>query len=223
MLNPSLQRQVRKALEAMKAPVTLAVFTMSNGEPHACEICDDTRQLAEELAFLSDGKITASIFDRDRDAEAAAAYGVQEVPTVVVLDAQGKDHGIRFVGIPTGYEFATLVEDVRMVSQGNPGLNAETLARLEALVEPLHIQVFVTPTCPYCPQAVHLAHRLAFASERVTATMVDAAEFPDLADRYDVHAVPLTVINDVVRLEGAVPEADLAAELRDLVVREKTA
>lgn len=223
MLNPTLQRQVRKALEPLTSPVTLAVFTRSDGDPHACEMCDDTRQLAEEIAFLSDGKVRTQTYDLARDDGPARAYGIDAVPALVVLDAAGADHGIRFFGVPTGYEFGTLIADIQMMSSGDAGLRSDTVARLAALTVPLHIQVFVTPTCPYCPQAVSLAHRLAFASDRVTASMIDAAEFPDLADRYDVHAVPLTVINDVVRIEGAVPESQLAAELRDLPAERATA
>jgi glutaredoxin-like protein len=223
MLKPSLQRQVRKALEPMTTPVTLAVFTTADGDPHACEICEDTRQLAEEIAFLSNGKVTARTYDLVSDAALARSYRVEVAPAVVVLDAAGKDHGIRFFGIPTGYEFGTLVADINMVSNGDVGLRAETLDLLARLDAPLDIQVFVTPTCPYCPPAVHLAHRLAFASSRVTASMVDASEFPDLADRYHVHAVPLTVINDTVRLEGSVPEAEVEAKLRHLVAEAKTA
>ncbi len=223
MLNPTLQRQVRQALEPMIEPVTLAVFVTTGGDPHACEICEDTRQLVEELAFLSDGKITAKTYDVASDTDVARRYGVDAAPAVVVLDAAGKDHGIRFFGIPTGYEFATLVADITMVSSGDPGLRDATIGTLAALDRPVHVQVFVTPTCPYCPQAVLLAHRLAFASDRVTASMIDASEFPALADQYGVRAVPLTVINDAIRLEGAVPESDLQAELQAMVVESNTA
>lgn len=211
---------MRKALESMTSPVTLAVFTTTEGEPQRCEICDDTRQLVEEVAYLSDGQITARTYDLTRDAGIARGYGVDVAPAVVVLGADGKDHGIRFFGIPTGYEFATLLADIDMISRGEPGLRRATVDALAGLTAPLNIHVFVTPTCPYCPQAVHLAHRLAFASDRVTASMIDAAEFPDLADRYDVRAVPLTIVNDDVRIEGAVAEADLAAELRGLRVEQ---
>jgi glutaredoxin-like protein len=222
-LNPSLQRQVRKALESMTSPVTVAVFAVDDGDPHACEICEDTRQLVEELAFLSDGKIVAKTYDLNRDADIAARYGIDAAPAIVLLDASGKDHGVRFFGIPTGYEFATLISDVTMISTGDPGLRRDTLDVLGALETPVNIQVFVTPTCPYCPPAVHLAHRLAFAGDRVTSSMVDASEFPDLADRYDVRAVPLTVINDTVRLEGSMPEADVVEALRTAIAEAKPA
>jgi glutaredoxin-like protein len=218
LLNASLQKQVRDALSGMTAPVVLAVFT-TDADEHACEICGDTRQLAEEFAWLSDGKITARVFDLDKDADRATAYAIDKAPAVAVLRGgeTEKDYGIRFYGIPSGYEFATLVEDIKMVSAGTAELSAamrETLARLTV---PLHIQVFVTPTCPYCPRAVLLAHKLALASDQVRADMVDASEFPELSDRYGVRAVPRTVVNDTVHVEGAIPEEAFVDELAPLV------
>lgn len=218
LLNASLQKQVRDALAGMTAPVVLAVFTTDTDE-HACEICGDTRQLAEELAWLSDGKITARVFDLDKDPERAAAYAIDKAPAVAVLRGGDTetDYGIRFYGIPSGYEFVTLVEDIRMVSAGTAELGAATRDMLARLAAPLHIQVFVTPTCPYCPRAVLMAHKLALASELVRADMVDASEFPELSDRYGVHAVPRTVVNDSVHIEGAVPEPRFVEELAPLV------
>lgn len=86
---------------------------------------------------------------------------------------------------------------------------------MDRLQRPLHLQVFVTPTCPYCPRVALLAHRLAQASPRIRADMVEVLEFPDLAERYRVHGVPRTVINEVVAIEGAVPEAVLVARLQE--------
>lgn len=216
MLNPSLQRQVREALETLTRPVTLAVFTTAGAEPHMCELCEDTRQLAEELAWLSDGKVIARTYDLERDAAVAQRYGVDRVPAVVVLGEDEKDYGMRFFGIPSGYEFASLIADLKMVSSGESGLTPQTLDVLARLTRPVQLQVFVTPTCPYCPRAVYLAHQMAFASELVTAAMVDASEFPDEADRYRVYSVPLTIVNGSGRIEGAVPEAHLAAHLDTL-------
>ena len=218
LLNASLQKQVREALDGMETPVTLVVFT-TDADEHACEICADTRQLVEELAWLSEGKITAEAFDIHRDVDRATMYRVDKAPAIVVLGGDGGhvDYGIRFFGIPSGYEFATLIQDVKMVSSGQVELSAATEGALELITSPVHIKVFVTPTCPYCPPAVLLAHRLAFKSELVTADMIDASEFPELADQYSVQAVPKTVVNDVVQIEGAVPEDVFVKELAPLL------
>jgi len=66
--------------------------------------------------------------------------------------------------------------------------------KLKALTGPLHLQVFVTPTCPYCPRAVLTAFRFAMESDKVRASMVEASEFPHLANKYQVSGVPHTVI-----------------------------
>jgi glutaredoxin-like protein len=212
LLRPTLQDQIRKVFAGMTAPVRFVVFT-TDADRHACEICDDTRQLVEELACLADGRISTEIHDLGKDAATAAAYGIDKAPAVLVLGQDGQDPGIRFYGIPSGYELASLVDAAMVVGSGEHGLARRTVAALARLSEPLRIRVFVTPTCPYCPPAVMLAHRMAAASDRVTAEMIDAAEFPDLADHYHVHAVPRIVVNDSVHIEGAVPEATLVERL----------
>jgi len=92
-------------------------------------------------------------------------------------------------------------------------LQPSTLKALEAVDKPVHIQVFVTPTCPYCPRSVRIAHAMAMANEHIRADMVEATEFPELSDRYGVYGVPKTVINDVEEQEGAVPENIIAQKI----------
>ncbi len=218
-MNPSLQRQLRNVFASLPRPVTLAVFTKGSDAGAPCESCEDTRQLVEELASMSDGKLLAEIYDVNRDAGDAGLYGIDKVPAIVILGGESGrgDVGVRFFGPPSGYEFGTLVEDIRMVSSGDTDLSDGTLETLAQLHTPLHIQVFVTPTCPYCPRAVLLAHKMAMASDLVTADAIDATEFPELADRYQVYGVPRTVINDTVHVEGAVPEAMLMAQLMPIL------
>jgi glutaredoxin-like protein len=126
---------------------------------------------------------------------------------------EGYDYGIRFYGIPSGYEFASLLEAIRLVGSDEVDLQPAMRQFLEGLTAPLHLQVFVTPSCPYCPRAVVLAHRLAYASPHVTADAVEVAEFPELGERYHVMSVPQTMIDDLVSVEGAVPEGMLLAKL----------
>jgi glutaredoxin-like protein len=217
MLNAEIQGQVRDLFEALDAPVKLVVFTQGEGGALECEMCRETRELLEEVAALSD-KLSVEVRDFVAEAETAAAYGIDKIPAVAIVrggenGAPDKDYGIRLYGIPSGYEFGTLIEDITMVSSGDPGLAPKTLAALESLPGPIDIQVFVTPTCPHCPRAVLLGHRLAMASDKIRAAMVEATEFPHLAGKYQVYGVPRTVVNDVIHVEGAVPESMLLDKL----------
>ena len=213
LLNDNIQKQIREAFTALSGPVKLVMFTQGENVPE-CETCADTRQLLKEVAALSD-QITLEVHDFVAEAQLAEQYHIDKLPAVAILAGGDKpvDFGIRLFGVPAGYEFSTLIEDILMVSQQKSALNAKTLGELKKLTQPVNIQVFVTPTCPYCPRAVVLAHQLALASDLITASMVEANEFPHLANKYQVYGVPRTVIEDVIHVEGAVPETMLVEEL----------
>ena len=182
-------------------PVHLVMFT----QEFECPSCRNTRELLEETASLSD-KIDLAIYDLVKNQQKAETYGVQLVPAVIVEGE--KDHGIRFLGTPAGYEFSSLVEDILTIGTGTIPLSQASREKLASLTQPFHIQVFVTPSCPYCPRAVHTAHMLAIAADNITADMVMAPEFPHLANRYDVMAVPKVIVNEKTSFEGAVPEEE---------------
>ncbi len=73
-------------------------------------------------------------------------YKVNKIPAMVVCDKTGKDYGIRFYGIPAGYEFTSLIEAIKNVSTGESGLMEKSKQELRRLNKPVHIQVFVTLT-----------------------------------------------------------------------------
>lgn len=214
-----LKEQDRQALKAEFAalthPVTLVVFT----QKFECQYCTETRMIADEVAALSD-LISVQLYDFETHREMAAQYGIDKIPATIIMrgGAQPKDYGIRLYGIPSGYEFSTLIEDIMMVSRGDSGLGPEMRTWASALTQPLHLQVFVTPTCPYCPPAVLLAHQLAMESDLIRGDMVEAVEFPHLSNKYHVHGVPRTVINETVYMEGAAPEKVLLGKLKQAVL-----
>ncbi len=204
------RKVLRQEFQQLAAPVKLVVFT----QELECQYCRETRQIVEELAELS-GQIAVEVYDFVADKEAVATYKIDKIPAIAVVRGGDKlkDYGIRYYGIPSGYEFSSLVEDILMVSAGESGLSQETKEAVASINVPVHLQVFVTPTCPYCPRAVRLAHQLALESDLITADMVEAIEFPHLANKYDVMGVPRTVINEEVHIEGAVPEPTLLKQL----------
>jgi alkyl hydroperoxide reductase subunit AhpF len=113
----------------------------------------------------------------------------------------------------------SLVEAIRIASHRDSGLTDASRSLVAKVSEPIHIQVFVTPTCPHCPRAVTLAHRMALENPQITATCVDATEFPDLVRQYRVTGVPKTVAvvggNQSAAMEilGAVPEAEFVGQI----------
>jgi glutaredoxin-like protein len=177
-----------------------------------CDFCAETRQLVEEIAELSD-EITAEILDFVEDKDQAEALGVDKIPAVAVIGAE--DYGVRIYGIPSGYEFTSFLYAIRAVSAGSTELSDAMLETLESIEEPVHVQVFVTPTCPYCPQSVMMAHQMAIASSLVRGDMVEATEFPHLSQKSQVMGVPRTVINESVHIEGAAPEEMIIDKLKE--------
>ena len=193
------RQQILARLQGMQNAVKLVHFTQELD----CDFCGETKELLETLASLS-GRISLEVHNLQLAKDKAAQYGIDKVPATVIEGA--RDYGIRLYGLPAGYEFVVLLEDILRVSRGESGLSAESVAKLRSLAAPVHLQVFVTPTCPYCPGATLLAHQLALESEQITADMVEATEFPDLVRRYNVRGVPKTIVNGKAGIEGSLPE-----------------
>lgn len=181
--------------------VTLRVFT----QEFECQYCADLRVLAEELSELGNGKIKLEVFDFEGDRDKADSWRVDKIPALLLHGA--REYNVRYFGLPAGYEFAALLEDIIDVSRGYSRFSASVREKVRQIDKPAHIQVFVTPTCPYCPRAVRTAHQMAIENQLITADMIEVIEFPHLANKYDVMAVPKVVINDKISFEGALPDS----------------
>jgi glutaredoxin-like protein len=208
------RKQLADRFRDLREDVHLLLFTQEQGPlgPPApeCDLCRETRELAEELAAASE-RVHLEIHDflsgdDAGDDPTAADLGIERIPALVPLGHDHTDRGIRFYGIPAGYEFATIVTDLIRLSNDSPDLARATTTALATLDADVTIKVFVTPTCPFCPGAVYLAHQMAMASPRITAEAIEATEFPELVNRYGVMGVPKIVVNETNEVEGAVPE-----------------
>jgi len=165
----------------------------------------------QEVANLSN-KIKVEVYDFVKDAEKAREYRIDKVPAIAIVGK--RDYGIRYYGIPYGYEFNPFVDDIVNVSKRTTNLSEETKRKLRSIDKPVHIQVFVTLTCPYCPVATGLAHKFALESNgMVWSDVIDVAEFPYLGQKYSVMGVPKIVINEQTELVGVVPEAQFVAHV----------
>ncbi len=208
MLDDKIKQEVTKILANMVKPVTVKLFTQGM----ECDFCKDTHELMNDLVTTTE-KLKLEVLSFEENEAEAKKYGVEELPAIVVMDE--KDYGIRFTGIPAGYEFSSLLNAFLMVSTGVVKLTDETKTFLSNLQKPVHMKVFVTPTCPYCPPAVMLAQAMAYYSDKVTAEMVEVSEFPHQAVKYGVQGVPRTVINEKWFQEGSAPEQMLVEKIKE--------
>ncbi len=214
VLDPQITKQIQQAFEGIEEPVQVLLFTSQAN----CDYCSETQQLLEEVIALNE-KVELSVYDVDQNQDLASKFNVTNTPGIVIAAKDGQDvknFGIQYSGIPAGHEFSTLINDILIVSKRDSGLDDKTREYLKNLDKPLHLQVFVTPTCPYCPRAVLLAHQMAMENPTmIRAEGVEATEFPELANRFNVRGVPQTVINSGSgTVVGAVPEQNLLAEIR---------
>jgi glutaredoxin-like protein len=225
ILNKETREATRARFEAvLSGPVTIVLFTqepkrlvlLGSLQGKDCFFCKETRLLLEEVAALSN-KIGLRVFDIKADAEEAARFGIDKVPGIVIMGQD--DPGIRIYGIPSGYEYSTLVEDIVDASRGATQLAEKTKQALKAIDKDLRIQVFITPTCVYCSGVVRLAHQFAMESPHIRAEMIESTEFQDLSDRYGVYGVPKTIVNETVSFEGAVPEEEFLENILKAIKR----
>ncbi len=147
LLDESTRTEVQNILEGMDQPVRLLMFTQGHGGVPECQTCSEDRELAEELASLS-GKIRLEVHDFVADPALAEELRVDKIPALALLNdgPSPRDYGIRIYGIPAGFEFSTLIEDLLMVSTQKHGLSENTMSQISQIREPVHIQVFTTPT-----------------------------------------------------------------------------
>jgi glutaredoxin-like protein len=139
ILNERDRQELQAQLKILTGPVKLVNFT----QELACQYCRETEQLLREVKELSD-KISLEVYNFQLDKEKVAEYRVDKIPATVVEGS--KDYGIRFYGIPLGYEFVPFLEAVKDISRGDTDLAPETRAAIAEVREPVHLQVFTTPT-----------------------------------------------------------------------------
>lgn len=198
ILNDIQKEQIRKQFEKLTGDVELIVFTQEN----ECLLCKDTRELILDLGTLSP-KIKTKVYDFVKNGDEDMKYNIKRIPAIAIIG--NKDYGIRYYGMPTGYEFPVIVDDIIDVSRGATSLPDSVKKRLSEIKKPVHLQIFVSPTCPFCPRAARMAHQLAIESEFIRSDVIEMIEFPYLVQKYSVMSVPHIVINEDTAFVGAQP------------------
>lgn len=200
LFDAKIQQQLKDILKNMKDEVYIINFT----QEIECPMCRETRMFVEEIGSLSD-KLKVKVYNFITDKEMSAKYKIDKIPAIVLLDKDEKDHGIRFFGLPGGYEINSFLGSIIELSGKREPVPEDIMKRIKAIDRDVHIQVFVGLGCPHCPAAVSTAHRLAMENSHIKADMIDSGNFVPLSQKYNVTGVPKIVINDKFELMGAHP------------------
>jgi len=145
-----------------------------------------------EFASLSE-KILLETVQKGTDVE--AKYGIDKLPSVVVLNDQGEYTGIKFSGIPSGHEVNSIVLAVYNVGSTGQPIEEPVVNKIKALPKK-KVQIFVSLTCHYCPDVVAACQRIASINHNVEAEMIDIGVFPELKTEKKIMSVPAMIIDD---------------------------
>lgn len=198
VLSDAQKEHLKKHFGELAGDVELIVFTQET----ECQFCKEAREIVLELGALSP-KIKTKVNDFVKNGDEDIKYSIKKIPAIAIVGK--KDYGIRYYGVPAGYEFPALVDAVFDVSKGATSLSDNIKKKLAEIKKPVHIQVFVSPTCPFCPKAVKIAYQFAIENEFIRSDVIEMTEFPYLVQRYGVMSVPHIVINEDTSFVGAQP------------------
>ena len=196
-------------LTKLGGAVRVRVFAV----PGHCVFCNTVEELVGRLAEMSE-KIIILRSGFDPEEPAAKDYGIDRHPAIIVHGKQ--DYGVRFSGIPMGYQFGVFVEDLVMASWGRTDLSEEVKIKLRSVKRPVSIQVYTLPDCPGSPCMARAAHKFSIENGNITADVVDVLEFGELAAEMGVLETPKTVVNGKVEIQGVVRERELLELILDL-------
>lgn len=211
LLNEDVSKQIKQALSPMQNPIKLVLFTKEGG----CNTCAETKQLLSEVEPLND-LISVDFKDIEKDKELAVSYGVDDVPTFVILNDKDEYKGVKFQGIPAGHEINSFLSALVFMSGLDLGLDPKIIERISKIDKPVDIKVFVTLSCPHCPGAVSTAHSLAMLNDHVQASMIESQTFMTLAQKHNVSGVPKIIINDEYELLGNQPIDAFLSEIEKI-------
>lgn len=198
----------RDQLRSLPSSLKVVAFSMESD----CDLCPSAVRLLDDLGQAAP-QISIERYDLVQHSAKAVELGVDKAPAFL-LSSDGPAR-VRWFGLPLGHETKSFVEDLADVAKGAPRFGGAIEERLKAVHRPTHIQVFVTPTCPYCPRAARLAHRFALANPLIRADVIEVNEFPTVGQVYGVQGVPKIVVNNLLQVEG-LPSDGGFAEILEL-------
>jgi len=192
------EAQLGEILGKMPYPASIFLFT---DEGRNQPFNQAAREVLEVLHRVS-SKVQFKEYDLGH--EQARKWKVQSSPTLLFDPDRYK---ARWLGAPIGEETRTLIIALQMLGYRSAGLSEDSRRILKKITSPRHIKVFVSPTCPYCPQqAINALNAALERPDTISLEIIDIQANPDLARKYGAQSVPQVFANDKLIAMGAQPE-----------------
>ena len=193
-----IQAQLKGVFDKIQREIVLLLFTSPGQNDVFCQAAREVVHTFRELT----PKITLREYNLDH--KQATKWKVEYSPTLL-LDPE--HYTIRWYGAPFGEESRTFLEALIMMGYGNANISDDSMKILKDIHSPRKIKVFVSPTCPYCPQQA--VNTLKAAIERpdiISLEIIDIQANPELAEKYSAQSVPQTYANEKLIAMGAQTE-----------------
>ncbi len=208
MANETFMRQLKQTFDQFSHDIPIYLFTQRGMDDIFAQT---NRQIVRTFREIS-SKITFKEYYLDH--ELAQKYNVDRSPTLLIAPERVS---IRWLGAPLGEEGRTFLETLILVGLGQSNLNEQSLKVLNKIDTPRSVKLFVSATCPYCPQqAVNAVKAAIEKPELISLELIDIQCELELADQYSAHSVPQTFANDVLIAQGAQTEEVFALSLLKL-------
>jgi len=208
---------IKREMGKLKGSVVLKLFTdykiqEDGSKRRVCMACEGAYNLLKTLEELSNDKFSIEEISIEENPEEAIKYNVIRIPAILFVNDEGKEI-IRYSAHPTGSEFVPFLNSIQYFSGVRPYYADQILTHLKK-IDKSNMKIFITPTCPYCPATVPVLTLFAIVSKgKITAEVIDVSLNPDIALKYDVQGVPLTVVNETERIVGMFTPQDLLDKL----------
>lgn len=200
--------QLKATFEQLPNDIPIYLFTKRGGDDIFCQT---NREIIRLFRPLTD-KITFREYYLDHDL--AKKWNVESSPTLLINPER---YSIRWIGAPMGEEGRTFLETLILVGLGKSNLSDPSIKVIKKIDSPRKIKVFVSATCPFCPQqAVNAVKAAVEMPDLISLEIVDIQCRPDLADQYSAHSVPMTFADDVLIGQGAQTEEVFVSSLKNL-------
>jgi thioredoxin reductase (NADPH) len=208
MASRAYLQQLKATFEQLPNDMPLYLFTAKG---HEDVFTKANREVIRAFRQLSN-KITLREYSLDH--KLAKQWHVSRSPTLVIAPEK---YAIHWLGAPMGEEARTFLELLILVGLGKSQLSDQALKVINRIDSNRHVKIFVSPTCPYCPQqAINAVKAAIEMPDKISLEIIDIQSEPELADQYSAQSVPQAYANDVLIGQGAQPEEVFILSLQKL-------